>query len=59
MLTTNEMEQQYLDMLKYVTPMKRFGQASEIATAILYMASEASSFMTGQCIILDGGLTAQ
>ena len=40
-------------------PMKRFGLASEIANAILYLASDKSSFITGQGIILDGGLILQ
>jgi NAD(P)-dependent dehydrogenase (short-subunit alcohol dehydrogenase family) len=38
-------------------PEKRIGQPYEIADAALYLASDASSFMTGQTLILDGGLT--
>jgi 3-oxoacyl-[acyl-carrier protein] reductase len=48
-----------METLKFVTPMKRFGESSEIASAILFLASDESSFMTGQSIILDGGLSAQ
>jgi NAD(P)-dependent dehydrogenase (short-subunit alcohol dehydrogenase family) len=36
-------------------PMKRFGQADEIAKAILFLASDDSSFMLGEEIVVDGG----
>lgn len=41
-------------MLKDV-PMKRFGTVDDCAYAVLYLASDASSFMTGQHLIVDGG----
>lgn len=39
-------------------PMGRFGQASEIAQAALFLASPSSSFMTGAALLVDGGITA-
>jgi NAD(P)-dependent dehydrogenase (short-subunit alcohol dehydrogenase family) len=36
-------------------PMGRFGQADEIAKAVLFLASEDSSFMLGEEIVVDGG----
>ena len=39
--------------------MKRFGQPKEIAYGALFLASDESSFMTGQPLIIDGGATAQ
>lgn len=40
------------------TAMKRFGTKEEIAEGILYLASDTSSYMTGQTLVLDGGWTA-
>jgi NAD(P)-dependent dehydrogenase (short-subunit alcohol dehydrogenase family) len=39
-------------------PMGRWGTADEIAQGALFLAGDASSFMTGQSLILDGGLSA-
>jgi NAD(P)-dependent dehydrogenase (short-subunit alcohol dehydrogenase family) len=36
-------------------PMGRFGQADEVAKAILFLASDDSSFMLGEEIVVDGG----
>jgi len=46
-------------LLASMTPMKRLGQAEEMAKAVLFMASDDSSFMTGNSLIVDGGYTAQ
>jgi NAD(P)-dependent dehydrogenase (short-subunit alcohol dehydrogenase family) len=43
-------------ILAYV-PMNRFGEASEIAEAILWLATDKSKFVTGHCLTLDGGLS--
>lgn len=40
------------------TPMKRFGKISELAGAAVFLASDAASFITGQCISVDGGFLA-
>jgi len=39
-------------------PMGRFGEPLEIAKAALFLASDDSSFMTGQSLLVDGGITA-
>lgn len=43
------------DLLKSVIPMKRYGDAKEIADAIVWLASDQTKFTTGQTLILDGG----
>jgi NAD(P)-dependent dehydrogenase (short-subunit alcohol dehydrogenase family) len=40
------------------TPMKRFGNIPELVGVTILLASDASSFLTGQCIAVDGGFLA-
>jgi len=39
------------------TPMARMGQVDEIASVVLFLASEAASLMTGSVVVVDGGYT--
>lgn len=40
-------------------PVGRIGKPSEVAEAVLWLASDAASFVTGQTLAIDGGFTAQ
>jgi len=38
-------------------PMGRLGEAEEIADLVVYLSSDESRYMTGQCVAIDGGMT--
>ena len=44
--------------LRMRTPMDRFGKTEEVVGAVLYLASDAASFVTGETIVVDGGFLA-
>ena len=48
-------EQHKLDMEKY--PLKRYGEPQDIAYGIIYLLSDASSWVTGHSLVIDGGIT--
>ncbi len=53
----NLSNKKYLREVIARTPMGRYGMAEEAASTILFLASEASSYITGQCIAVDGGFS--
>lgn len=48
----------YIEAVSGVTPMERWGKAEELVGTLIYLASDASSFVTGQVIHVDGGIQA-
>ena len=51
-------EKAYTGLVKQI-PLGRFGKTSEIVGAVLFLASGASSYMTGSVVVSDGGYLAQ
>ena len=47
-----------VNVIKTSIPMKRFGEAYEVAKLIKWLTSEENSFVTGQAIAIDGGMKA-
>jgi 3-oxoacyl-[acyl-carrier protein] reductase len=53
---TGELNEATVDEWKKAIPMKRGGNASEVANVCLFLGSDLSSYVTGQTIQVDGGL---
>lgn len=49
----------YMERLRQAYPMKRFGKPEELARVVAFLASDEASFMTGECVTVDGGIMAQ
>jgi NAD(P)-dependent dehydrogenase (short-subunit alcohol dehydrogenase family) len=56
MTAANDDYEAMRDMMKAVQPLRRIGQPEDIANTILFLASDASSFMTGQILRPNGGV---
>ena len=51
--------QEQLDADKMKYPLERYGQPEDIAHAVAFLLSDATSWMTGHCMVIDGGITAR
>lgn len=56
--TVETSKKEWHDSLTRLTPLKRLGQPDDLACALVYLASDASSFVTGSTFCLTGGLMA-
>ena len=55
----SRLSEQYISGMKAAHPMGRIGQPDEVARAILFLASDDASFVTGVVLPVDGGYLAQ
>ena len=53
----NTIPPKVIEMVVHKTPLARIGQPEEIASAYCFLASEDASFITGQVLCVDGGMT--
>lgn len=51
----NENREFFEDYIRREVPLQRFGRAEEIADAVVFLASTRASFLTGACVVVDGG----
>jgi NAD(P)-dependent dehydrogenase (short-subunit alcohol dehydrogenase family) len=56
--TAETSKKEWQDSLTRLTALKRLGQPDDLACALIYLASDASSFVTGSTFYLTGGLMA-
>jgi gluconate 5-dehydrogenase len=54
-LEVQEAEPELAEVVRQKNPMQRFAEAEEIAAAALWLVSDASSYVNGHPLIIDGG----
>ncbi len=53
---TQKLDEKILQAIKDSTPLRRAGEPDEVANGVLFLASDASSFITGTVLKIDGGM---
>lgn len=53
-----EMAPEYRDQVIAATPLQRLGHPRDVAAAVVFLASDESSFITGQTLLINGGLVS-
>jgi len=58
-LTRQNNTEQDLDNIRKTIPMQRLAEPEEIARLVAFLCSEQNTYLTGQCLLIDGGYTCQ
>jgi len=53
---TDALNDKIKETVKSAIPLRRFGEASEVAAAVAFLASEEAAYITGQVLCVDGGM---
>jgi 3-oxoacyl-[acyl-carrier protein] reductase len=53
---TEKLDDEAKEMLQNQIPLRRLGQPEDVAEAVLFLAGDASAYITGQIISVDGGM---
>ena len=59
MTNLSKENEHWYDKWNKMTPMGRMGNPEEVASAALFLCSQASSYITGEILVVDGGYTAR
>ncbi len=54
----NHQDQAFIEKYKKLVPLNRMAQPEDMAGPVLFLCSDASAYMTGQVIMVDGGISA-
>jgi 3-oxoacyl-[acyl-carrier protein] reductase len=54
---TERLDNRVVDALQNQIPLKRLGELNEVVQTVLFLTSEAASYITGQSVLVDGGLS--
>jgi 2-hydroxycyclohexanecarboxyl-CoA dehydrogenase len=57
MLGAGEASAKMVEALRRAVPMRRLGRPEDVAAAVVFLASDAAGYITGQTLSVSGGLT--
>jgi NAD(P)-dependent dehydrogenase (short-subunit alcohol dehydrogenase family) len=58
LIESGGLDERALEVVRNNTPLRRFGDAEDVAEAVCFLASDRADFITGQTLVVDGGYSA-